>query len=138
MSLVVSVAFVSCSKDKEDNSVNGDDGSVEEVSLNGKWTSFAVDELGEFGELVARSTTTAYSVVFTETDATLVLMDLPNGSIKSTYEFKEGDASIMYFTSAFNDYGFQMVAQLTEEGQLVLLQTHSDWDFSFQYYFTKD
>ena len=131
---VVSTAFVSCSKERENESEQN-----EEVTLLGKWISYNIDELGEFGEIVARRATNDYSVTFTETSATLVIEDMPDGrsSITSTYDFKEGDESIIYFTSAFSDYELKIVAEL-KDGELTLVETCDYWDYSFMYYFHKE
>ena len=133
--VVVSTAFLSCSKDEAGGTSDGEN-EKEEVTLLGSWTSYCYDELGEFGELVGRENSSDYSIVFTETEATFNLSDLPENAT-STYDFKEGDESIIYLTSAFEDYDMQMVVQMVD-GQLVLYQTSPYWDFAFQYYFTKD
>ena len=120
-----------CSKDDVETS--------KEFSLIGTWQSYNIDELGEFGEVVARYATNEYSITFTDTTATLVIEDMPSGmsSITSTYEFKEEGSNIIYFRPAYNKYGLQLVVEITEDGQLVLLETCSNWDYSYMYYFKK-
>ena len=131
---VLSTAFVSCSKEGEKEGENDT-----EVTLLGNWISFNIDELGELGEVVARRATNDYSVTFTETSATLVIEDMPDGlsSTTSTYEFKDGDKSIIYFPSAYSDYELKIVAQFTD-GQVTIIETSEYWDYSFIYYFTKE
>ena len=132
--VAASTTFLSGSKEDSNKEEQN-----EEVTLLGTWVSYNIDELGEFGELVARKATNDYSVTFTETNATLVIEDMPDGlsSITSTYDFKESDESIIYFTSAYSDYELKIVAQFTD-GQLILQEACDYWDYSFMYYFTKE
>ena len=116
-----------------------DSGGTEKFTYIGAWQSYMINELGEVGEVVARYGTNEYYITFTETTATMVIEDMPAGksSITSTYEFKEGCSNIIYFQSAYKDYNLQLVAEITENNQLALLQTCSDWDVSYMYYFNK-
>ena len=131
--MALSTMFLS-SCNKDDNAENS-----QEFTHIGTWQSYNIDELGEYGELVARYATSEYSITFTDTTATLVIEDMPGGmsSISSTYEFKEEGSNIIYFNSAYSNYNLQLVAQITEDNQLILLETCSNWDYSFMYYFKK-
>lgn len=128
---LVALTFSGCSKDDAETS--------KEFSLIGTWQSYNIDELGEFNEVVARYATNDYSITFTDTTATLVIEDMPSGvsSITSTYEFKEEGSNIIYFRPAYNKYGLQLVVEITDDGQLVLLQACPEWDYSYMYYFKK-
>ena len=133
LAILCCVLSTSCSKEKENN----DEGQGE-VTLIGTWSSYCIIELGEHNEVVGREYTNEYTIVFTDTEATIVIEDMPNGlqSIVSTYEFKENSNSIIYFTEAYQKYGIQLVAQFAN-GQLILLEACPYWDYSFQYYFNK-
>lgn len=128
---LVALTFSGCSKDDAETS--------KEFTLVGTWRSYNIDELGEFGEVVARHATNEYSITFTDTTATLVVEDMPSGmsSISSTYEFKEEGSNIIYFRPAYNRYNMQLVVEITDDGQLILLQSCPDWDYSYMYYFKK-
>lgn len=128
---LVALTFSGCSKDDAETS--------KEFTLVGTWRSYNIDELGEFGEVVARHATNEYSITFTDTTATLVVEDMPSGmsSISSTYEFKEEGSNIIYFRPAYNRYNMQLVVEITDNGQLILLQSCPDWDYSYMYYFKK-
>lgn len=129
---LTTLTFSGCSK--EDN-----EESTQEFTLIGSWKSYNIDELGQFGEVVSGYATNDYSITFTETTATLVIEEMPSdmSSITSNYEFKEEGSNIIYFKSAYNQYGLKLVAEITDDGQLILLETCSDWDYSFMYYFSK-
>lgn len=129
---LTTLVFISCNKDD-----NADDS--QKFTHIGTWQSYNIDELGEYGELVGRYTTNAYSISFTGTTAILVIEDMPGGmsSITSTYEFKREGSNIIYFSSAYNHYNLQLVAKITDDNQLVLLETCTNWDYSFMYYFKK-
>lgn len=132
--IAVSTAFFSCSKENLDS-----EEPIKEVTLLGTWTSYNIDELGEYGEIVARRATNDYSITFTETNATMIIEDMPDGlsSITSTYEFKESDESIIYFPSVYSDYGLKIVAQFAN-GQVTIIESCDYWDYSFMYYFVKE
>lgn len=134
LAILCCVLSTSCSKEKENN----DEGQGE-VTLIGTWSSYCIDELGEYNEVVGREYTNEYTIVFTDTEATMVIEEMPDGvqAIVSTYEFKENDNTIIYFNEAYQKYGLQIVAQFAN-GQLILLEKGRYWDYSYQYYFNKE
>ncbi|MBO8449191.1 MAG: hypothetical protein IAC29_07970 [Bacteroidetes bacterium] len=127
--LAVFTAFISCSKDEEEGTE-----VAEEVTLIGNWTSYCVDEFGEFGEFVAREPNTTYSATFTETEATIAIGDMPKATVK--YEISADDNTIITFPTVYADYGMQLVAQF-KDGELFIQQNNPYWDFSYVYRFTK-
>ena len=134
LAILCCVLATSCSKKEENNNENSG-----EVTLIGTWRSYCVEELGEYNEVEGREYTKEYTVVFTDTEATMVIEEMPDGvqAIVSTYEFKENDNTIIYFNEAYQKYGLQIVAQFAN-GQLILLEKGRYWDYSFQYYFNKE
>ena len=100
----------------------------------GTWTSYCVDEFGELGEFVDREPNTNYSVVFTETEASIVIDDMPNVTVE--YEISEDDNTVITFPSVYADYGMQLVAQF-KDGELAIQQHNQYWDFSYVYRFKK-
>ena len=134
LAILTFVLATSCSKEKENNDENQG-----EVTLIGTWRSYCIEELGEYNEVEGREYTKEYTVVFTDTEATMVIEEMPDGvqAIVSTYEFKENDNTISYFNEAYQKYGLQIVAQFAN-GQLILLEKGRYWDYSYQYYFNKE
>lgn len=137
---LISLLCVSCEKNSPT-----EDGEQDEVTLIGTWQSYNVRYVDPFEP--SESYTEARSdckVTFTETEAEFVLEEMPTdtetgyilSSFKSGYKFKEGDNSIIYFEDAYNKYGQEIVAQFTD-GQLVVVQYSSDWDWHWEYFFTK-
>lgn len=134
LAILCCVLATSCSKEEENNNENSG-----EVTLIGTWRSYCIEELGEYNEVEGREYTKEYTVVFTDTEATMVIEEMPDGvqAIVSTYEFKENDNTIIYFNEAYQKYGLQIVAQFAN-GQLILLEKGPYWDYSYQYYFNKE
>lgn len=131
LAILCCVLATSCSKEEENNNENRG-----EVTLIGTWRSYCIEELGEYNEVEGREYTKEYTVVFTDTEATMVIEEMPDEvqAIVSTYEFKENDNTIIYFNEAYQKYGLQIVAQFAN-GQLILLEKGRYWDYSYQYLF---
>lgn len=137
---LISLLCVSC---KKESSTGVEE--QEEVTLLGTWQSYNVRYVDPFEP--SESYTEARGdckVTFTETEAEFVLEEMPTdtetgyllSSFKSGYTFKDGDDSIIYFEDAYNKYGQEIVAQFSD-GQLVVAQYSSEWDWHWEYFFTK-
>ena len=127
----------SCKKD--DTPVNPT--PSDETTLVGKWISYKYAEIDEEG--AEYESTREYSVLFNDSTVELSLdysLEYDNiSTIISDYSFKETDESIIYFQKAFTDYGYKIVGKFYKtEGQLVIEQTHDNWDWISRYYFVKE
>ncbi|MBQ2186951.1 MAG: hypothetical protein II401_00120 [Bacteroidales bacterium] len=130
--IMLCIIITSCKKDESSTTPQ----STTETTLIGNWISYKWQEIDEEGTY--SENTHDYSVVFTETTASLSLEFDEHTTIISDYKFKEGDESIIYFQRAYDDYGYMIVAQfLKNEGKLIV-EVHNDyWDWYNRYYFNK-
>lgn len=134
LATMLCVSFSSCKKDK--NTATPDPQPTQETTLIGNWVSYMMQEIDEEG--ASTEYTDEYSVVFTETTASLTLEFDGYSTIESDYRFKENDETIIYFQRAYDDYGFMIVAQfLKNEGSLIVEVRNEYWDWYDRYYFNK-
>ena len=111
LAILCCILATSCSKENGNNNENKG-----EVTLIGTWRSYCIEELGEYNEVEGREYTKEYTVVFTDTEATMVIEEMPDGvqAIVSTYEFKENDNTIIYFNEAYQKYIQSETAKLSK------------------------
>lgn len=130
--LLATMLSVSCSKG------NGTEEEEQEVSLIGKWISYCYDEFGEVGEFLEREPTSRFSVEFNETEATIVIGDMPNGvpSITTAYEFNDVDSTLT-FPNVYEECQMSLFGQF-KNAEVVIQQNAPYWDYSFVYHFVKE
>lgn len=131
--MMLGLNFTSCKKEIE----NEEQQPTEEFTVIGNWKSWNYQWID--GEDNYMEATSHYSVVFTKSTATLHLyFDGFENTIESNYSFKETDDSIIYFSKAYEDYGYMIVGQVfKDKKELIIEVRHEAWDYFERYYFAK-
>lgn len=134
LATLLCVNFSSCKKSSD--TATPEPQPVQETTLIGNWRSYKWEEIGD--EYYAEATT-AYTIVFTDDNAVILIEDGGMRTINTDYRFKENDDSIIYFQRAYDVYGYMIVGKfLKTEGKLMIEVRGSDWDWYERYSYTKE
>lgn len=117
------ICCVSCNKNEKSKAPD---------NIIGKWSSVNIDYLDEYNRVEAREATNDYSLEISEESIRFILEEGPEGinEFVSSYNYKEGDDSVIGCDSLYQEYGMMITIKISKDKkQITLYQTATRWDW---------